>query len=197
MIVLGVTGNIGSGKTTVSHIFEELGAKVIDVDDISHICLDRNKELVKKEFQEFGLKNDYNFDRQNLARLVFENKDALKILCDILHPCIIKNVKEKLIQLDKINPNAVVIIDCALLFEIDFSIDIDYVLVVDASFNSRIKRLVTNGRFSEEDVKKREENQDLQIEKIRKADFVINNEKDISDTVSQVNRIWGKIAGNK
>jgi len=194
MITIGITGNIGCGKSAVSGILEELGAIIIDADKISHKCLDDNKDLVIDNFKKlkFDIANDLVIDREKLSSIVFDNKEALDELCKILHPCVIDNIKSKLSEIKHSNPQALVAIDCPLLFEANLQDMFDYILVVSTFLNARIDRLTQKG-FSKDEVIKIDKHQMFLESKLKEADFIVDNNKDLIHTKSEVKKILNEI----
>lgn len=194
MVVLGVTGNIGCGKSTVSGMFQNLGAIIIDADRISHDCLQEHRVLIENRLSKFGLslKNSPVVDRKRISKIVFNNKNALDELCKVLHPCIVENIHIKLDKIKNVNPKAIVAIDCALLFEMGLEEIVDYILVVNTSLNVRISRLKEEG-FNKEQVIKRDSLQLAQKDKVNRADFVIDNGNSLNVTEKQVRKVWNRL----
>jgi dephospho-CoA kinase len=175
MLKIGITGNIGSGKSVVSKIFAQLGIPVYNADDAAKKLLDTDKKLVdqlKKEFGENLFENN-KLKRKELASIVFKNKDALTKLNGLVHPAVKKHF-EKWVES---NEDATYIIkEAAILFEAGADKPLDYVIVVTAPEEIRIRRVVKRDNVTEDFVKSIARNQMKEEEKRKKADFVIIND---------------------
>ena len=189
--LIGLTGNIGCGKTTVAHMFEDLGAEVIDADEIGHQLLE--KEKIKKRvvgiFTERVLNGKGSISRKKLRNLVFKDKKKLELLNSILHPLIVKEIKKKI----KASPSNLIVIDAAVLLEAGWDSLVDKILVVRAPYHTQLKRIKEKGNFSPAQIKGIMEAQLPQREKIKRADFVIENEGSVDKIREQVRKIWEKL----
>ena len=189
--VIGLTGNIGCGKTTVSRMFEDLGAEVIEADRIGHQLLE--KEKIKKRvvgiFTERVLNGKGNISRKKLRNLVFKDKEKLEKLNSILHPLMVKEIKKKI----KASRSNLIVIDAAVLLEAGWDSLVNKVLVVSAPHHTQLKRIKDQTNFSPAEIKGIMEAQLPQSEKINRADFVIENEGSVNKTREQVRKIWEKL----
>jgi dephospho-CoA kinase len=169
MITVGLTGSVGSGKSTVSSFFKDLGAYIIDWDDLARNVTRPHLEAWKEIVDCFGkgiLNDDLTIDRQKLADIVFSNK-------------------EKLAKLNQI-----------VLFEVARPVSVDKVIVVSASRQTQLRRLGEKG-ISRGDAQRRIESQ-LPLEgKIESADFVINNDGPLEETKRQVGEIYSALRKEK
>ena len=180
MITIGVTGGIGSGKSTVCSIFEELGATVFYSDDVAKEIMNTDRDVKFKISATFGA-NCYDakgLDRKYLASKVFGKPEELEMLNHIVHP----KVYEKFEEEKKKNPD-VLIMESALLFQTGYYKTLDKTIVVDADLNSRIFRAMKRDNASYEDVKKRIKHQSVGI---LKADYIIKN--DMTITLKQLRK---------
>lgn len=195
MIVIGVTGKIGSGKSTISNFFSQLGAKIIDADKISHRCLGDKREIIKKEFQRYGVNliDEGKKLRKQLSQIVFDSKEMLKNLCQIIHPCIIENVKNKLAKIENLDSNSVVIIDSPLLFEMGVDELVDYIVFVIVPLEQRIERLTESQDLSKDEIIKRSRNQISLDDKKEEVDFTIDNAEEKDYAKKQVKKIWEEL----
>jgi non-canonical purine NTP pyrophosphatase (RdgB/HAM1 family)/dephospho-CoA kinase len=189
--VIGLTGNIGCGKTTVARVFEDLGAEVIEADGIGHQLLE--KEKIKKRvvsiFTESVLDAQGNISRKKLRNLVFKDKKKLGQLNSILHPLMVKEMKKKI----RVSRSNVIVIDAAVLLEAGWDCLVDKILVVTTPYHTQLKRIKDQGDFSRREIKGIMETQLPQSEKIKRADFVIDNEGSVDKTREQVRKIWAQL----
>ncbi|AAM24131.1 MAG: Dephospho-CoA kinase [Caldanaerobacter subterraneus] len=191
MRVVGLTGGIGSGKSTVSGILAKLGAKIIDADLVSREIMEKGKEAYNEIVDCFGkeiLDKEGNIDRKKLGSIVFSDKEKLKRLNEITHPKIIDKIK-KMIEEEK-DKDKVIVIDAALLIETGLYKLVDEVWLVVVDIDTQIKRVMERDGFSCEEALKRIKSQMPLEEKIKYADFIINNSKDLRKTEEQVRLLW-------
>jgi dephospho-CoA kinase len=191
-IVLGVTGIFGSGKTAVSKIFKSLGAEVIDADALVHQCMRRGTPAYRqilRLFSESILDKDLKIDRRRLARIVFKNRPLLQKLNTILHPRVTRLIKRELSS----KRSGVLVVDAPLLLETGLNRAVDHLVVVKISRERQAQRLKERGGFSGNETAERTKNQMPQSQKIRLADFIIDNNGSLEETKRQVKEIWKKI----
>ena len=185
MLVIGLTGGIGSGKSEVSRRFSDLGAAVVDTDVISRELVAPGSPALKRIADVFGndLIDDQNrLDRRRLRELVFSNEQQRKRLEDILHPLIRAITLERLAAIDA--PYAVVVIP--LLLETRYPIPVDRILVVDAPEDVRIKRVANRDKVTEEAVHDIIARQAGRVERLAAADEIIVNDGDFAALERQV-----------
>lgn len=189
-VIIGVTGGYASGKTTVADMFAEKGARKIDADHITHILLKTDRDVKSRIAEEFGEEvfSGSDIDRRKLALKVFFDKDKLKLLCGVLHPKIIREIRNEVESVS----NGVVVIDAPLLIETGLDEHVDVLVVVVSSAQKQIERGKMRG-ISGEEVKKILENQMPTSEKIKSADYIINTDSDISETKEGVDKIWQEV----
>lgn len=189
--VIGLTGNIGCGKTTVAHMFEDLGVEVIEADRIGHQLLE--KEKIKKRvvsiFTESVLNGKGNISRKKLRNLVFKDKKKLELLNSILHPLMVKEIKKKI----RMSRSNLIVVDAAVLLEAGWDSLVDKILVVTTPYHTQLKRVKDQSDLSPVEIKGIMEAQFPQSEKIKRADFVIENDGSIDKTREQVRKIWEKL----
>lgn len=190
-MVIGVTGNFGTGKTTVAKMFARLGARVIDADKIAHEVIKPNSSIYKRIVGCFGkriLSGNY-INRKRLADIVFLNKKNSQILNSIMHPEILRIIKGRIRES---SDSEVIVIDAALLIESGLLPWIDKLVVVKSKSRIQIKRL--RGRdMNIKEINRRLDFQLSQGKKIGYADFVIDNSGKKNQTKKQVKEIWYKI----
>ncbi len=194
-MIIGLTGGIASGKTAIAKIFQDLGAVVINLDSLSHSLL-KNDELVREKLvYSFGcgiLDDKGEIDRQKLGRLVFDNPNYLDLLNSVIHPKVIRLSDELAKQELAKDRSKVVILDVPLLIECNMTDKVDLVVLVYTGKEKQIQRLIERG-LSESEAIKRINSQMSFEEKRPFADFVINNEGSLEDTIKQVKDIWDHI----
>ncbi|SNZ07796.1 dephospho-CoA kinase [Persephonella hydrogeniphila] len=199
MLRVGLTGSIGTGKSTVSQIFKKLGAYVIDADKVVHKLLKREdiKEKIREEFGDvFTEEGEVN--RKKLAKIVFNDKEKKKKLEAILHPEVFKEIQKFFDEVEKKDPDAVAIAEIPLLIETGSYKNYDTVVVVYAPEELQIERLVRKGMDREEAIKRIKSQLPID-EKIKYADFVIYNtgnlqqlEKEVKDVFQRLKNISSK-----
>ncbi|MBN1111626.1 MAG: dephospho-CoA kinase [Bacteroidales bacterium] len=181
MIVVGLTGGIGSGKSTVAKVFEKLGAPVYLADIESKILVNTNKELIILLSEEFG-SNIYNkngLDKQKFASIIFSNKENLAKANSIIHPFVFNHFLQWK-ETCKKNNAKYVIKESAILFESDANKLVDYTITVSTNQQERIKRVCKRDNLKPSEVQKRIENQLSDLQRENLADFTIyNNEGDL------------------
>ncbi|MEA3485232.1 MAG: dephospho-CoA kinase [Candidatus Aerophobetes bacterium] len=190
-MIIGVTGNIGCGKTTVAQMFSSLGAQVIEADRIGHLLLKRD-EVKNKLVQIFGrsiLNENGEIDRGILRRMVFTNGKKLEQLNLILHPLMAKEIKRRIQD----SSNSLIILDAAVLFEARWNWLVDKVLVVTTSYDIQLKRIRENTDLSWEEIKGVMEAQLPQEEKVKRADFVIEDDGDLGKLRDEVKKLWENV----
>jgi len=173
MIKVGLTGGIGSGKSTVASIFQELGVPIYNADFEAKEFL-KNHEVQNALVNFFGEKviTDGTVNKPFLASIIFNDKEALEKVNNLIHPLVRQSFKD---WADTYNSNPYVIIEVAILFENGFDSLVDKSIVVSAPQDQRLARTIKRDNTDEDSVKSRMNNQWPQEELINKADFVIDN----------------------
>jgi len=175
MLIVGLTGGIGSGKTMIAEVFKHLGIPVFNADNEAKTIVNTNKKVAEKIVQEFGVavKKNNEIDRKVLAEIVFKNPEKLKILNSIIHPEVRNAFIAWCSQFKKL---PYVMEEAAILFESGAYKEMDYTINVCADESTRIKRVVLRDGTSIESVKERMKNQLTDIERSEMADFNIVND---------------------
>ncbi len=192
MIIAGLTGSIGTGKSTVTNFFRELGAYVIDWDELAREVIHPYSKAWGKIVAYFGkdiLNDDLTINRRKLAELVFSDEEMLETLNQIIHPEVLKEDQRITDKIKDLDPDALIIKDIPLLFEVNHPISVDKVVVVTTSEQTQLRRLEKKD-MSREDARKRIKSQLPVKEKIKAADFVINNDGPLKETKRQVQEIY-------
>jgi len=183
---IAITGNIGSGKSTFAGFAEEAGFPILRADDISKNILNTDEKVRALVIKEFGDKSfiDGKPNKNFLAKEVFSDPVKLQKLESILHPRVLKSIDKSVKELLK--NNNVVFIEAALIYEADLEDRFDYVVLVTAKRNNRLKRKIESG-ITEGDFCKRESNQIPEEEKKKRADFVFSNDTTKQDLKMKFN----------
>jgi len=187
-IILGLTGSFGSGKTTVSRILRSFGAQVLDADKLAHGCITYRSAAYEKIIRTFGkkiLKKNRVIDRKKLARIVFNDINLLIKLNNIIHPEVVRIIKSKIKSLK----TKVIVLDAPLLIESGLNKIVDKLIVVKINRAKQIERIMKKTELCRLDILKRIKRQIPLSDKIRLADFVIDNNGTIRETRKQVEKI--------
>ncbi|PEV87766.1 dephospho-CoA kinase [Bacillus thuringiensis] len=193
-VVIGLTGGIASGKSTVSQMFRELSIPVIDADIIAREVVEQGKPAYNKIVEVFGaevLQQDGELDRPRLGSIVFYNEEKRLQLNKIVHPAVREEMNRKKEMYIKEGMQAVVL-DIPLLFESKLTSLVDRVLVVAVKPHTQLERLMKRNNFSEEEATARIQSQMPLEEKVKNADEVINNDGTIMGTKTQLQVILKK-----
>ena len=176
MLKIGITGGIGSGKTTACRLFEKLGVPVYYADDRAGWIQNNDPELIEAIKQVFGegIYVNRNLDRESLGKIVFSDKNKLDVLNKIVHPAVFKDANEWQEKQKKAGA-ACTLKEAALLFETGSYKTLDKIIVVSAPLDLRIERVMKRDNLNKDEVLKRIENQIPQEDKEKMADFVLNN----------------------
>ncbi|MEC9034517.1 MAG: dephospho-CoA kinase [Actinomycetota bacterium] len=192
---IGLTGGIGSGKSTVSAGLVKRGAVLVDADAIVRDLQKPGKPVFKKMVERWGEKiitNEGELDRQAVADIVFKEAEELAALNEIVHPLVreeIANQREKYIK-----GNAPIILDIPLLIESGYE-NLSGIIVVDLHTEEAVERLVKHRGFSREDALNRISSQVDREERLSKADFVIDNNGDLDSLENEIDKAWSWIKG--
>src|SRR3989338_4830716 len=191
-VILGITGSFGSGKSTVAGFFKVLGVRVIDADRIAHSIAGPKTRIHRRIIRCFGkgiMKEDKNIDRHKLAQIVFANRSALKKLNKVMHPEIIRVMKDGIAN----SRERLVVLDAPLLIEAGLKDTGDKLIVVKINQKQQIERMIKKTSLSKNDILKRIRSQMPLSMKLRGADFIIDNSGTIDQTKKQVEKIYRKV----
>jgi dephospho-CoA kinase len=178
MRIIGLTGGIGSGKSAAAGILKELGAEVIDLDKVGHEALKKGGGAYENVVREFGagiLDNKGEIDRARLGGIVFKDKAALKRLTKIIHPVIDKYVEQKVSDC-RVKGVKVLVLEAAAMLESAKTWQVDEIWVTTADEKTVLNRLKARPGYTEEDIKKRIRVQMPNAERVKQADFIIEND---------------------
>ncbi len=195
MIILGVTGDLGSGKSTVAGMLEKRGAKVLNADLIARMALRKNSLVYPALVREFGkgiLNANGSVDRGKLAKIAFSRPEKLKSLNALIHPWLKLNLKMRLQRLER-DSKTIAVVDAAVLLEAGMRELVDMLIVVTADIDRKLERVRNRGRITVEQAKQRLRFQITQANKLKYADFVIDNNDGLEFTRKQVDVIWKQL----
>jgi len=196
MPVIGLTGNIGTGKTTVSGILADLGATTIDADKLGHELLQSDSQVYQEVVAAFGesvLNPKREIDRRKLARLVFNDPAALDRLNQTMHPRMYDMARDKIEQCRKQRVN--VVLEVILLIEAGWTTLVDQVWVTVAPEAVVVERLKAQRGLSEAQILARLRSQMPSDEKVKRADVVIDTDCPLPDLKARVSDLWHATRG--
>lgn len=193
---VGLTGGIGAGKSTVADMFSKLGAVVIRSDELARQVIEPNTPGFQKVLSRFGnqiLQENGSIDRQKLAQIVFNDKNALKDLEDIIHPLVRSKTNE---LIDSQTQETIVVNEVPLLLEKNMNSLFDFLVIVVSNEKNRLNRLLKRG-ISEEEAKKRILLQVSDEQRKSAADFLISNDGTIDQLQADVAKVWQALLERK
>lgn len=198
MKVIGLTGGIATGVSTVAAMFQELGAIVIEADKIAREVVEPGTEPYRKIVERFGrevLSPDGTINRRHLGQIVFADAAARRKLNNITHPAIRRRIKEEVERIREQQLEALVLIDVPLLFDTTGpeTFDMDGVIAVVADPERQIDRLMARDGFSREEAERRLAAQRPALEKADESDWVIRNAGSKEETRRQVATLWRQL----
>lgn len=191
-MVLGITGGISSGKSTIARMLASLGAEVIDADVMCH-KLFLVKDIKAKIIERFGnvVLDIYGMiDRSRLAEIVFQDKTSLDDLCSILHPTVIEQIRLRIGEIENRGRRKAIVIDAALLEESDLSLLCDFIIFVNTGRDHRVRRSKISRHWQDSELERRERFQMSLEDKKKKADYVVDNNFTEENTYRQIKEFW-------
>ncbi len=199
MLIIGVTGGIGAGKSSVSAILEELGAFIIDADLISKQIVEPDKPAWEKIIEVFGdkiIKKDKTIDRKKLADIIFKSEEKKLLLESIIHREVIAVIKLKLGTMREYGYSGTVVLDVPIPVKEGFLDTVDSVWVVVSNDDIRLNRVTARGGISRDDAQNRIKSQLTQEEYIKLAHEVIENNGSIEELREKVRTIYDRFLTN-
>ena len=194
--IIGLTGGIATGKTTASNILKELGAVIIDADKIARKVVEKGRPALNEIEKYFGkgvLFENGELNRKKLGNIVFNDTESLKKLNGIIHPYIIKEIVNKINWYKKTHNNRVIILDAALLIELNLMYLVEEIWLVVAPKEIQLKRLTERGGISTEETEKRIDVQIPIEHKKRYAHKIIDNSGDLTHLRAQIEANWKRV----
>ncbi len=196
MLKVGLTGSIAVGKTFVCEVLAELGAFVLDADLTAREVVEPNSRGLKLIVENFGaevLQPDGTLDRLKLGAIVFADEEKRQLLNSIVHPLVIEKQDDWLLQKEIEKPDAIAVIDAALMIESGSYKRFDRLIVVWCDSDIQLQRLILRNNLSQEESLKRINSQMPQEEKKRYADFLIDTSEGFENTRSQTIEIFEQL----
>jgi dephospho-CoA kinase len=196
MLVIGVTGGVGTGKSTVAGMFKQLGAVVLDADVIAHQVMEPKRPAWRQIVLAFGqrvVKDDGTIDRRTLAGRVFQSTKARRRLERIVHPPVLREIARRLDRLRRARRTRAVVLDVPLLIEAGAASLADVLVVVTAPPEIQRERLRVKHGWSDEEMEARRAAQMELSAKVALADYVVDNADGVDATRTQVKRLWEQL----
>ena len=193
MLKVGLTGGLGSGKSTASKFFKSLGAFILDADSTAKKLIANNEKVKEELIKEFGtdiMDATSNVDKKKLARIAFQDEDHQQRLNYVVHPHIhmaIDKCFDKTLDEDK---HELFIVDAALIYESGYDAHLDYIIVVTAQLKHRMERAMNRNTLTRDQILKRIEFQWPEKEKTSLADFVVHNDGTEDDLKNQIVELY-------
>lgn len=197
MLVIGLTGNIGCGKSSLSNILKNNSLDIIDADIISRDIMN-DKDLLNKIFETFGndiKREDGTLNRKELGKIVFNDDEKLIMLNNITHPAIKNEIKKRIKEIEDNNRN-IVVVDAALLIEGNFLDLIDRLVVISCDLDVQLNRIMKRDNITKEEAISRIKSQMDQNEKIKYGDYIIDNSKGLDELNYKANKLITYIKEN-
>ncbi|QWU17863.1 dephospho-CoA kinase [Paenibacillus sophorae] len=195
-MIMGLTGGIASGKSTVSAILIEKGARLVDADAIAREVMLPGHEVLAAVTEYFGegiLLPDGTLNRTKLGDIVFHDPEALKALNGLTHPAIRRETRKRMQAMERETPERLIIVDIPLLFESGQEDMFERILVVYAPREVQLERLKSRNGLTQDQAEARLNSQmDIELKR-SKADYIIDNSGDLADTERQIAVLWDRL----
>jgi dephospho-CoA kinase len=195
VLLVGLTGGIGSGKSTVARLLERRGAVVIDADQLAREAVAKGTSAFERVVQTFGdavVAPDGNLDRAALAAIIFSDPERKAVLESIVHPEVARRFGERVDELR--GTDEVVIYVSPLLVELGLGPAFDVVIVVTASPHLRVSRVASGRGLTPDDVRGRMATQATDEQRMEVAHILVDNDGSLAELEPQVDRIWSDLA---
>ncbi len=193
-MVIGITGGVGCGKSTVLHILKQnFHCYTIEADKVGHLVMQKGTTAYQQIVSTFGneiLDTDLEIDRKRLAGIVFQDREKLKKLNQIVHPAVKNYIKNEIEQVIHLKSHAIIILEAALLIEENYPEFCDEVWYIYTDEQERIRRLKESRGYTEEKIRKIMENQLGEEEFLKNCDKKIDNSHDFETTYQQIKKLF-------
>jgi len=193
MITVGLTGGIGTGKSEVSRILAQLGTRILNADHIANQITQTDINVIQQIKLYFG-EHIYTpegcIKRKELGRLVFSNPDALHRLNHIVHPKMLEKIRVEIRQHQATNPQQLLVVEMAILFETGIEKEFDLVIVVSTPIETVIQRLMKRDKLPQNEIIQRIQSQLTQVEKEKRADIVIHNDGNLEALRDEIEHLY-------
>ena len=195
MVVVGLTGSLATGKSTVAAMFNNFGAELFNADQTVHQLIKTTGACYRPVVGLLGseILTRGEIDRRKVARIVFQNKEKLKKLERILHPAVKKEMIKNIKQWKKQKQNKIIVLDVPLLFESGLDRFVDATVVVKASRKDQLKRAQQRLKISYSEASRRIDAQMPLTDKLDLSDHIINNNTEKKQTRKQVKKLWQEL----
>ena len=193
MLKVGLTGGIGSGKSTVSSLFQEWGAFVFDADAVAKDILNNNATAQGEIIAEFGtdiLNKDGKIEKEKLSRIAFQDEDHQLRLNTTIHPYVFRKIDSSFDKILEKNEHEIFCVDAALIYESGADAHMDYVIVVTSHLRLRTERVMERGGLTREEFLRRLELQWPDEDKTHMADYVIHNNGTREDLMDESKKVF-------
>ena len=200
MPLIGITGGIACGKTEVAEVFRKKGAIVLSGDRIGKEVVEKEGTVLKQLVRAFGqdiLDENGTLDRRKLGRIAFTSKESRDKLNRIIHPHLLKELRRRTQNIQEENPQAVVVIDAALIVEWGLEKELDHLIFVESKEENKIKRLQKEKGYSKKEALDRIKSQLPEKVKKKKADVVIRNDEGLAELKDKASKVWEEITSGQ
>tara|TARA_Y100000590_G_scaffold431420_1_gene546171 strand:+ start:465 stop:1058 length:594 start_codon:yes stop_codon:yes gene_type:complete len=196
MLKVGLTGGIGSGKSSVSELFSKWGAYIFDADSVAKEILNNNETAQGEMIAEFGtdiLDGSGNIDKQKLARIAFQDENHQLRLNTIIHPYVFTEIDSKFDIILSNKKHEIFVVDAALIYESGADTHMDYIIVVTSHLRLRTQRVMERGGLTREEFLSRLDLQWPDEDKVHMADFVIHNNGTENDLLEESQKVFDRL----
>ena len=196
MLKVGLTGGIGSGKSSVSELFFKWGAYIFDADSVAKEILNNNETAQGEIIAEFGtdiLDGTGNIDKQKLARIAFQDENHQLRLNTIIHPYVFTEIDSKFDIILSNKKHEIFVVDAALIYESGADTHMDYIIVVTSHLRLRTQRVMERGGLTREEFLSRLDLQWPDEDKVHMADFVIHNNGTENDLLEESQKVFDRL----
>ena len=196
MLKVGLTGGLGSGKSTASKFFKSLGAFILDADNTAKKLIESDEKVKEELIKEFGtdiMDASSNVDKKKLARVAFQDEDHQQRLNYVVHPHIRRAIDKCFDKTLDEGKHELFIVDAALIYESGYDAHLDYIIVVTAQLKHRMERALNRNTLTRDEILKRIEFQWPEKEKTNLADFVVHNDGTENDLKNQIVELYKKL----